>query len=114
MRKPLCAISSLLSISLASSAMAQITPAVPVDVMLEEGATVSGFTTQQLRREGRINADTLKCAVIYGSAMASFVVERFGPERLLNLSDEAINDRIQAFQNLSAIPTIIPLVGISS
>ena len=64
--------------------------------------------------EGRITSDTLKCAVIYGSAMASFVVERFGPERLLPLTEEVIDTRLQAFRDLSAIPTIIPLVGISS
>ena len=41
-------------------------------------------------------------------------VERFGPDRLLDLTEEEINTRLDAFRNLSAIPTIVPLVGITS
>ena len=94
-----------------------VAPAYPLEDIQDPtgaGDAFMGGFAGYLAREGRIDADALKCAVIYGSAMASFVVERFGPERLLALNEETINDRLQAFQDLSAIPTIIPLVGISS
>jgi hypothetical protein len=42
----------------------------------------------------------MKRAIIYGSAMASFCVEKFGTERLVNLSQEEINARVQEFVNL--------------
>ena len=94
-----------------------VAPAYPLEDIQDPtgaGDVFMGGFAGHLAREGRIDADTLKCAVIYGSAMASFVVERFGPERLLNLSEDMINDRLDAFRDLSAIPSIIPLVGISS
>ena len=42
----------------------------------------------------------LKRAVIIGSAMASFACEKFGPERLLELTEEDIDLRIQQFVDL--------------
>lgn len=43
-------------------------------------------------------------AVIIGSALASFVVERFGTERILELTTDDYKDRLNAFYELSAIP----------
>jgi hypothetical protein len=42
----------------------------------------------------------MKNAIIYGSAMASFCVERFGTERIIDLSQRELDDRITAFKNL--------------
>jgi len=42
----------------------------------------------------------MKRAVIFGSAMASFSVEKFGTESLINLSQEEIDDRVQEFIDL--------------
>jgi hypothetical protein len=42
----------------------------------------------------------MKRALIYGSAMASFCVERFGIERLENLSREDLDARLQLFIDL--------------
>jgi hypothetical protein len=42
----------------------------------------------------------MKRAVIYGSAMASFTVEKFGTERLINLETDEIESRISQFINL--------------
>ncbi len=94
-----------------------VAPAYPVEDIQDPtgaGDVFMGGFAGYLAREGRIDTDALKRAVIYGSAMASFVVERFGPERLLSLTEDVINARLQAFRGLSAIPTIIPLVGVSS
>jgi hypothetical protein len=43
----------------------------------------------------------MKRAIIVGSAMASFCVEKFGPERLKEIGKEDINNRIQQFVQLS-------------
>ncbi|NNE46766.1 MAG: sugar kinase [Rhodothermales bacterium] len=55
------------------------------------------------------SVDSLKRAVVYGSAMASFVVERFGTESLSLLSRDVIDRRVDAFRVLGEIPTISPL-----
>jgi hypothetical protein len=43
----------------------------------------------------------MKRAIIFGSAMASFCVEKFGTERLINLSQNEINGRVQRFIDLA-------------
>ncbi|GAB3822813.1 hypothetical protein GCM10028895_28240 [Pontibacter rugosus] len=49
----------------------------------------------------------MKRAVIHGSALASFCVEKFGTERLKNLSQEEIDARVQQFVNLVAVDTVV-------
>lgn len=46
----------------------------------------------------------MRKAVIFGSVMASFCVEKFGPERLKNLTEKEIYDRYREFRQLSSIP----------
>ncbi|MFN9519990.1 MAG: sugar kinase, partial [Bacteroidota bacterium] len=53
-----------------------------------------------LAKTGDISFENMKNAIIYGSAMASFCVEKFGTERLMNLNEREMNDRIQQFKNL--------------
>ncbi len=43
----------------------------------------------------------MKRAIVYGSAMASFCVEKFGAERIIDLTQEEINARVQEFVLLS-------------
>ncbi len=45
--------------------------------------------------------DNLRTAVIYGSAMASFCVERFGTARIESLTQSEINERVQEFVRLA-------------
>ena len=47
--------------------------------------------------------ENLKRAVIYGSAMASFCVEKFGTERLLDLKRDEIAKRAQQFIDLTQV-----------
>ena len=47
-----------------------------------------------------ISFNNMKTAIIVGSAMASFCVEKFGTTRLKEISKEQINDRIQQFVEL--------------
>jgi len=51
-----------------------------------------------------INLDALKHALVYGSVVASFTVEKFGPEGLYDLSRAEILTRIDAFRDLTTIP----------
>jgi hypothetical protein len=42
----------------------------------------------------------MKRAIIFGSAMASFCVEKFGTERLLEITNEELENRVQEFVDL--------------
>jgi hypothetical protein len=42
----------------------------------------------------------MKRAIIFGSAMASFTVEKFGTERLIGLSQNDVEERVQEFIDL--------------
>lgn len=55
---------------------------------------------------GPINANDLKNALVYGSAVASFCVEAFGPDRLATLTTDELNGRIQEFRSLTSIPAL--------
>lgn len=82
-------------------------PAYPVEDIHDPTGAGDGFMggfAGCLARDGKHDAGTLRRAVIYGSAMASFVVERLGPERLLDLTEQDIARRIKAFRTLSEIP----------
>ncbi len=82
-------------------------PAFPLENIVDPtgaGDTFAGGFAGYLAREGRIDHETLRSAVIYGSAMASFCVEQFGPAALLDLTDDMIESRISAFRDLSTFP----------
>ena len=53
-----------------------------------------------LAKTNNISFQNMKRAVIYGSAMASFCVEKFGTERLQTLTRVEINERVNKFVNL--------------
>lgn len=53
-----------------------------------------------------IDLHALKRAVVYGSAIASFAVQEFGPDALFGLNEEMISERLDAFRILSAIPSL--------
>lgn len=71
-------------------------------------AFAGGLAGHLDRTDGRDQA-TLRRGVIYGSVMASFVVERYGPERLLQVDPGRISERAQSFRDLAAIPKLVPL-----
>ena len=73
------------------------------------GDTFMGGFAGFLSMCGDYSADSLKRAVVYGSAMASFVVERFGTERLQTLTRDTIDRRVDAFRVLCEIPAMVPL-----
>lgn len=78
-------------------------PAMPLeDVMDPTGAgdTFAGGFIGYLAHTRDLSFENMKRAVIIGSAMASFTVEKFGTERLLSLTEEEIDARIQLFVDL--------------
>jgi len=80
-------------------------PALPLaDVFDPTGAgdTFAGGFIGYLAKVGTINFNNMKNALIYASALASFCVEKFGTERLLDLSQEEITNRLQQFVSLSS------------
>ena len=82
-------------------------PAVPLaDIQDPTGAgdTFMGGFVGALASLGDFSDDSLRHAMVMGSAMASFVVERFGPERLVDLDADTIQERIERFRELTRIP----------
>ena len=83
-------------------------PALPLeDVFDPTGAGdsfVGGFIGH-LAKTGDLSFESMKTAVILGSAMASFCVEKFGPLKLKEITKEEINERIGQFTALSAFQT---------
>ncbi len=71
-------------------------PAYPLEEVVDPtgaGDTFAGGMMGFLARHGRVTESSLRTAVVYGSVMASFVVERFSLERLLALTWEEIDNR---------------------
>jgi len=79
-------------------------PALPLKAVFDPtgaGDTFAGGFAGFLAQTEDFSFDNLKRAVIYGSALASFCVEKFGTERMLNLDKKELNDRILQFKNLT-------------
>ncbi len=80
-------------------------PALPLaDVFDPTGAgdTFAGGFIGYLAKVGTINFNNMKNAIIYGSALASFCVEKFGTRGLEDLSAEKIAERVLEFVSLSS------------
>lgn len=78
-------------------------PALPLEDVFDPtgaGDTFAGGFCGYLDKTRDISFENMKRAIIYGSAMASFCVEKFGTERLKTLTKEDIEDRVQEFVNL--------------
>jgi len=75
-------------------------PGLPLEEVFDPtgaGDTFAGGFIGYLAQSDDISFNNMKRAVIYGSAMASHCVEKFGPEKLIELTPEEINDRVQKF-----------------
>jgi len=78
-------------------------PALPLEDIIDPtgaGDTFAGGFIGYLAHTKDHSFDNLKRAIIVGSAMASFTCEKFGIERLTELSREDIDDRIRQFVEL--------------
>lgn len=78
-------------------------PALPLEDVFDPtgaGDTFAGGFIGHLARTKDISFDNMKTAIIIGSAMASFVVEKFGTERLKEINTEDISTRLNYFVDL--------------
>lgn len=66
------------------------------------GDSFAGGMIGYLARTGEISFKNMKTALIYGSTMASFCVEDFSLQKLRNLSQDEIHQRIRQFEMLSS------------
>jgi sugar/nucleoside kinase (ribokinase family) len=79
-------------------------PAYPLEDVLDPtgaGDTFAGGLMGFLARQGRLTESILRTAVVYGTVMASYCVEKFSVDRLLELSWEEIDHRYRAFIELT-------------
>ncbi len=78
-------------------------PAFPCEDVVDPtgaGDSFAGGFLGYLDREGSMKNDDFRRAAVFGSVIASFVIEDFGIERLKTLSDKDIEKRYNAFRNL--------------
>ena len=78
-------------------------PALPLEDVFDPtgaGDTFAGGFIGYLAATGRTDFAAMTHAVVHGSAMASFCVEKFGTERLLNLTEAEIKARVEQFAAL--------------
>lgn len=78
-------------------------PALPLEDVFDPtgaGDTFAGGFIGHLARTGDISFQNMKTAIIIGSAMASFVVEKFGVQRLKELNENLIMERLNQFIDL--------------
>lgn len=80
------------------------TPALPLEDVFDPtgaGDSFAGGFLGYLARIDDISFESMKAAVIMGSALASFCVEKFGPTRLKELTADDISQRVNEFIQLS-------------
>ncbi|SDK73414.1 Sugar or nucleoside kinase, ribokinase family [Pedobacter sp. ok626] len=80
-------------------------PALPLAEVFDPtgaGDTFAGGFIGYMAKVGTVNFNNMKNAIIFGSALASFCVEKFGIEKIVNLTDEEVAARVQEFVSLSS------------
>jgi sugar/nucleoside kinase (ribokinase family) len=78
-------------------------PALPLEEVFDPtgaGDTFAGGFIGYLAKTKDISFENMKTAIIVGSAMASFCVEKFGPERMKEITKEDIDTRLSEFVQL--------------
>lgn len=79
-------------------------PALPLEEVFDPtgaGDTFAGGFAGYLAKTGDFSFENMKTAVIYGSTLASFCVEKFGTERMQHLTDKEIYKRLDQFKRLT-------------
>lgn len=79
-------------------------PALPLEEVFDPtgaGDTFAGGFAGYLAKTEDLSFENMKNAVIYGSTLASFCVEKFGTERMKNLDHKEVHHRLQQFKQLT-------------
>ena len=78
-------------------------PALPLEDVFDPtgaGDTFAGGFIGHIAATKDISFENMKRAIIFGSAMASFCVEKFGVEKLVGLTKDEVDERVQEFIDL--------------
>ncbi|MFO0203908.1 MAG: PfkB family carbohydrate kinase [Alphaproteobacteria bacterium] len=78
-------------------------PALPLEDVFDPtgaGDTFAGGFIGYLARTKDVSFENMKRGIIFGSAMASFCVEKFGTERIIDLGQDEVEERVQEFVDL--------------
>jgi len=79
-------------------------PALPLEEVFDPtgaGDTFAGGFAGYLAKTNDISFENMKNAVIYGSTLASFCVEKFGTERMVDLKPSEVHRRLKQFKDLT-------------
>ena len=79
-------------------------PALPLEEVFDPtgaGDTFAGGFSGYITETGNISFENLKNAIIYGSNLASFSVEKFGTDRMQSLTKQEVADRLKQFKSLT-------------
>lgn len=79
-------------------------PALPLEDVFDPtgaGDTFAGGFSGYIAQSENISFENMKNAIIYGSNLASFCVEKFGTERMVGLEENEVNQRLKQFKALT-------------
>ena len=79
-------------------------PALPLEEVFDPtgaGDTFAGGFSGFITQSENISFENMKNAIIHGSNLASFCVEKFGTERMLSLKKEEVQERLKQFKALT-------------
>lgn len=85
-------------------------PALPLEEVFDPtgaGDTFAGGFIGYLAYTNDVTFENMKSAIIYGSNLASFCVEKFGTERMQELDEKQVNERLAEFRKLTQYQTHI-------
>jgi len=80
-------------------------PAFPIDSVVDPtgaGDSFAGGFMGSLSKSRNINGEAIKKALIYGTMLASFNVEGFGPDKVSGISSKLINKRLSSFKKTTS------------
>ena len=83
-------------------------PALPLEEVFDPtgaGDTFAGGFMGYIAASDDSSFENMKRAIIAGSALASFCVEKFGTQKLTEISSESLNNRISEFEKLTSFQT---------
>ena len=79
-------------------------PALPLEEVFDPtgaGDTFAGGFAGYITQSENVSFENMKSAIIYGSNLASFCVEKFGTERMVNLEKHEVVQRLKQFKSLT-------------
>jgi sugar/nucleoside kinase (ribokinase family) len=79
-------------------------PALPLEEVFDPtgaGDTFAGGFSGFITQSENVSFENMKNAIIYGSNLASFCVEKFGTERMVDLKENEVVSRLKQFKSLT-------------